>query len=76
MLFVGLFLSIPQVKEKEREPGLLGIMREIWISIAKIYLDVKIERCQFSLSKLSILIRGCRHSFIVQCCCHLSGSNC
>jgi hypothetical protein len=29
-LFVGLFLSIPQIIEKEREPNLLGTRKEIW----------------------------------------------
>jgi hypothetical protein len=29
-MFVGLFLSIPQIKEKDREPGLLGTPKEIW----------------------------------------------
>jgi len=76
VLFVGLFLSILQVIENKREPSLLGILREMWISIGKIYLDVRIKRCQFSLSKLSMLIMGFRHSFIIQCCCHLSRLGC
>jgi len=48
-LLVGLFLSIPQVTTKEREPSLLGTLREIWDLCNKIYLDVRTKRCQIFL---------------------------
>ncbi len=59
---------VNSLSHKERELSFLGILREIW-DLYKLYLDVIIERCQFSLSKLSKLIVEFMHSFIVQCCC-------
>ncbi len=75
-LFVGMFLSISQVINKERENLVFwALRRKCGISKAKIYFGVRTKRCQFSLSKLSMLIMGFKHSFFVQCCCHPSGSN-
>jgi len=54
-LFVGLFLSILQVIMREREPSLLGTLKEIWDFCNKIYLDVRTERYQIFL----ILINLC-----------------
>jgi hypothetical protein len=48
-VLVGLFLSILQVTAKEKEPSLLGTLKEIWDFYNKIYLNVRIERCQIFL---------------------------